>query len=232
MSDQPQQSRFLIYQAENGVIKIDVRFEEETVWLTQQYMAELFQTTQQNISLHLQNIYKEGELTQEATHKEFLSVRQEGARQVNRTIDFYNLDAILSVGYRIKSVIATRFRIWATQRLREAKNYLNEEELAVLNNLVEQYLVFAEGQAMRRIPMRMVDWVVKLDGFLQLNERDILTHAGHLSHDAAATHAENESDAFHRQRLAEQAQQPDDFDQVMQHLPEAQPVCKKKGGQP
>ena len=113
-----------------------------------------------------------------------------------------------------------------------AKNYLNEEELAVLNNLVEQYLVFAEGQAMRRIPMRMVDWVIKLDGFLQLNERDILMHAGRISHDTASVHAGNEYEAFHRQRLAEQAQQPDDFDQVMQHLPEARPVRKKKGGQP
>ena len=345
MSDQPQQSRFLIYQAENGVIKIDVRFEEETVWLTQQHLAELFQTTVPNISMHLRNIFEEGELRQEATVKNFLTVRQEGTRQVNRTIDFYNLDAIISVGYRIKSVVATRFRIWATQRLREyivkgfvldderlknpdqpfdyfeelarriqdirtserrfykkitdiyatsidydpttetslaffktvqnkvhwaitgqtaaeiiharadrnqpnmgltnwrgakprkedvaiAKNYLNEEELAVLNNLVEQYLIFAEGQAMRRIPMRMVDWIIKLDGFLQLNERDILTHAGRISHDAAATHAGNEYDAFHRQRLAELAQQPDDFDQVIQHLPKARPVRKKKGGKP
>ena len=119
MSDLPQQSRFLIYQAENGVIKIDVRFEEETVWLTQQHMAELFQTTVPNISMHLRNIFEEGELQQEATVKNFLTVRQEGTRQVNRTIDFYNLDAIISVGYRIKSVVATRFRIWATQRLRE-----------------------------------------------------------------------------------------------------------------
>ena len=96
-----------------------------------------------------------------------------------------------------------------------AKNYLNEQELAVLNNLVEQYLIFAEGQAMRRSSMRMVDWVTKLDGFLQLNERDILTHAGRISHDAAAIHAEEEYDAFHRQRLVEQAKQSDDFDEVI-----------------
>ncbi len=345
MSELPQQSSFFIYQAENGVIKIDVRFEEETVWLTQQHMAELFQTTVPNISMHLRNIFEEGELLQAATIKNFLTVRQEGVRQVNRTIDFYNLDAIISVGYRIKSVVATRFRIWATQRLHEyivkgfvldderlknpdlpfdyfeelarriqdirtserrfykkitdiyatsidydpttetslaffktvqnkvhwaitgqtaaeiihtradrtqpnmgltnwrstkprkedvaiAKNYLNEQELAALNNLVEQYLIFAEGQAMRRIPMRMVDWVIKLDGFLQLNDRDILMHAGRISHDAASVHAGNEYDAFHRQRLAEQAQQPDDFDRIIQHLPKAEPVRKKKEGQP
>ena len=130
MSDQPQQSRFLIYQAENGVIKIDVRFEEETVWLTQQHLAELFQTTVPNISMHLRNIFEEGELRQEATVKNFLTVRQEGTRQVNRTIDFYNLDAIISVGYRIKSVIATRFRIWATQRLHEyiVKGFVLDDE--------------------------------------------------------------------------------------------------------
>ena len=119
MSDLPQKSQFLIYQAENGAIKIDVRFEEETVWLTQPLMSELFQTTQQNISLHLQNIYEEGELRPEATHKEFLSVRREGSRDVQRRVSFYNLDAIISVGYRVNSIRGTQFRIWATQRLRE-----------------------------------------------------------------------------------------------------------------
>jgi hypothetical protein len=341
MSDLPEKAEFLIYQAENGAIKIEVRFEGETVWLSQQLMAELFQTTQQNISLHLQNIYEEGELHAEATHKEFLSVRREGKRDVQRTLVFYNLDAIISVGYRIKSRVATQFRIWATQRLREyivkgfvldderlknpdvpfdyfeeltrriqdirtserrfyqkitdiyatsldydpttatsisffktvqnkvhwaitgqtaaeiiraraehsqpnmgltnwrgakprkedtviAKNYLSEPELAALNNLVEQYLVFAEGQAMRRIPMRMADWMAKLDGFLRLNERDILTHAGRISHEEAIGHAALEYDAFHRERLAEKAAQPDDFDQTMRALPKAKPPGKKK----
>jgi hypothetical protein len=91
-------------------------------------------STQQSISLHLQNIYAEGELQREATHKEYLSVRQEGSRQVKRPLDFYNLDAIISVGYRVKSAVATRFRIWATQKLREY----------IVKGLVEQYLVFAE----------------------------------------------------------------------------------------
>lgn len=122
--------QFLVYQTENGKLKIDVRFEGETVWLTQQHMAELFQTTQQNISLHLQNIYEEGELERGATHKESFSVRQEGARSVQRRVDFYNLDAILSVGYRVKSRVATRFRIWATQRLREyiVKGFVLDDE--------------------------------------------------------------------------------------------------------
>ncbi len=115
----PGKGHLLIYPTEDGQTKIEVRLENKTVWLTQQHMGELFQTTQQNISLHLQNIYQEGELKPEATNTEFLSVRQEGNRQVKRPIDFYNLDAIISVGYRVKSVVATRFRIWATQKLRE-----------------------------------------------------------------------------------------------------------------
>ncbi len=343
MSELPEKSQFLIYQAENGAIKIDVRFEDETVWLTQPAMAELFQTTQQNISLHLRNIYAEGELSFEATHKEYLSVRQEGSRKVGRKLEYYNLDAIISVGYRVKSRVATRFRIWATQKLREyivkgfvldderlknpdrpfdyfeellrriqdiraserrfyqkitdiyatsvdydptsetslvffktvqnkmhwavtgqtaaelirsradsgkpnmgltnwrgvkprkedvtiAKNYLNEAELAALNNLVEQYLVFAEGQAMRRIPMRMADWVAKLDGFLQLNDREILSHAGKISHDLAVTHAEAQYDAFHRQRLQAEASRQDDFERALKQLPKPKaPGAKKKG---
>src|SRR2546427_408594 len=111
--------QLLVYAAEDGRMKIEVRLENETVWLTQQHMADLFQTTQQNISLHLQNIYAEGELQPAATHKDFLSVRREGNREVQRRVDFYNLDAIISVGYRVKSAVATRFRIWATRQLRE-----------------------------------------------------------------------------------------------------------------
>ena len=115
----PPKGQFLVYPTEDGQTKIEVRLENETVWLTQQQMAELFQTTQQNISLHLQNTYEEGELQRAATHKEYLSVRLEGNRQVKRPLDYYNLDAIISVGYRVKSAVATRFRIWATQKLRD-----------------------------------------------------------------------------------------------------------------
>lgn len=109
----------LLYQSEDGIMKIDVRLENETVWLTQKSMAELFQTTVPNINMHLKNIFDEGELHPEATIKDFLIVRFEGNREVSRKIDFYNLDAIISVGYRIKSHVATKFRIWATQRLKE-----------------------------------------------------------------------------------------------------------------
>ena len=115
----PEHGQLLVYSAENGQLKIDVRLEGETAWLTQAHMANLFQTTIPNISMHLRNIYAEGELQQPATIKEFLIVRQEGHRQVSRAVEHYNLDAIISVGYRVKSAVATRFRIWATQKLRE-----------------------------------------------------------------------------------------------------------------
>lgn len=115
----PAGGEVLVYQAEDGRIKLDVRLQDETVWLTQQMMAELFQTTVPNISMHVRNIYEEGELTSETTVKKFLTVRREGTRDVRRELDYYNLDIIISVGYRVKSAIATRFRIWATQRLKE-----------------------------------------------------------------------------------------------------------------
>ena len=114
----PVAGEFLVYE-EGGRIKIDVRLEDETVWLTQVGLAELFQTTVANINLHLKNIFAEGELSESSTIKDYLIVRSEGIRQVTRTVKHYNLDAIISVGYRVKSSVATRFRIWATQRLKE-----------------------------------------------------------------------------------------------------------------
>ena len=120
----------LLYKSDDGSVRLDVRLEDETVWLTQPLMAELFQTTQQNISQHVQNIYEEVELIEEATHKKFLSVRQEGNRQVKRKLDYYNLDMIISVGYRVKSLIATRFRIWSTRLLKEyvVKGFTMDDE--------------------------------------------------------------------------------------------------------
>jgi len=109
----------VIYQTEDGQTKIDVRMEDETVWLTQAAMAELFQTTKQNISLHINNAFSEGELLPEATVKEYLTVQTEGERSVKRNVNYYNLDAIISVGYRVKSLRGTQFRRWALQVLRE-----------------------------------------------------------------------------------------------------------------
>ena len=318
----------IVYRTEDGKLKIDVRFEGETVWLTQQHMAALFQTTKQNVSLHIQNIFSEGELGEDSVVKESLTTAADGK---NYTTKLYNLDVIISVGYRVKSLRGTQFRIWATQRLREyivkgfvldderlknpdqpfdyfeeltrriqdirtserrfyqkitdiyatsidydptqeisllffktvqnkvhwaitgqtaaelvharvdaarrnlgltnwrggvirktdvaiAKNYLTEPELAALNNLVEQYLIFAQGQAMRRVPMHMADWIKKLDGFLRLNERDILTHAGRISHEMAQAKAEREYDRYHA--LADAQPRPVDaaFEQAAEQL--------------
>jgi len=103
-------SQFLIYISEKGNTKIDVRFENETVWLTQNQIADLFQTTKQNVSLHINNIFKEEELEEKSTVKDYLTVQNEGKREVKRAVKYYNLDMIISVGYRIKSKLATRFR--------------------------------------------------------------------------------------------------------------------------
>ncbi|MGI6636540.1 MAG: virulence RhuM family protein [Christensenellales bacterium] len=109
----------MIYQDENGITKVSVRFSNEDIWVTQQQLAEIYDTTQQNISQHIDGIYKDGELMLEATNKKFLLVRTEGKRQVKRNIDHYNLDIIIAIGYRVQSQIATRFRRWATERLHE-----------------------------------------------------------------------------------------------------------------
>lgn len=324
-------SQILIYQTEGGKTKIEVRLENETVWLTQKLMAELFQVTIPTINEHIKNIYNEAELGSEATIRKFRIVQKEGKREVSRAIDFYNLDMIISVGYRIKSHVATRFRQWATQRLREyiikgfvldderlknpdqpfdyfdellrriqdirtserrfyqkitdiyaisidydpttdisinffktvqnklhwaiagqtaaeiicdrvdskktnmgltswrgekvrkqdviiAKNYLEEEELRVLNNLVEQYLIFAEGQAMKRIPMHMKNWIEKLNGFLTLNEREILEHAGKIFHETAKELAESEYEKFNRKRIRFNDAQKSDFDKAVKMI--------------
>ena len=113
------QNQIILYQDDNDITRVSVRFADEDLWLTQNQLAEIYCTTQQNISLHIDNIYKDGELTPMATHKDFLLVRQEGNRQVQRNIAHYNLDMIIALGYRVQSQVATRFRRWATQRLHE-----------------------------------------------------------------------------------------------------------------
>jgi hypothetical protein len=125
-----EKGEILIYQTDDGIIKLEVRLEEETVWLTQQMIAELFQTTVANISMHIRNIYEAAELLPEATVKKFLTVRWEGNRNVQRNLDYYNLDMIISVGYRVKSLLATRFRIWATRQLKEylIKGFVMDDE--------------------------------------------------------------------------------------------------------
>lgn len=294
----------IIYQTDDGLTKIDVKIENETVWLSQQQMAELYGTTKQNISLHIKNIFDEKELNEDSTVKEFLTVQKEGNRNVERNVKFYNLDMIISLGYRIKSKIATNFRKWATERLKEymikgfimdderlkgngggnywkellarikdirssekvlyrqvldlyatavdynpkdeksieffkivqnklhyathghtaseviyeradfekpfmglttfkgdipvlsdvviAKNYLSEEELKVLNNLVSGYFDFAEIQAIRHNPMYMEDYIKQLDTILSSTGEKLLIGAGSISHNQAIEKAKSE----------------------------------------
>lgn len=143
-------SEILIYQGPSGSVKIDVRLDNETVWLTQKMMAQLFQVKPQNITLHLKNIYGEDELSEETTCKESLQVQIEGKRKVSRKQKFYNLDAIISVGYRIKSQIATQFRIWATNRLKDylIQGYaLNQQRFEQNANELEQALKLIQKTA-------------------------------------------------------------------------------------
>ena len=109
----------MIYQDKDGITKVNVKFIDEDIWLTQNHIASLYKTTQENISMHIKNIYKDKELTENSTNKKFLLVQKEGTRQVKRNIDHYNLDMVIALGYRVQSEVAVRFRIWATEKLHE-----------------------------------------------------------------------------------------------------------------
>lgn len=304
----------IIYQTEDGLTKINVKVENETVWLNQQQMAELFQSSRTNVVEHIKHIYEEGELSEEATCRKFRQVRMEGNREVSREIPFYNLDMIISLGYRIKSSIATHFRIWATQRLKEylikgftmdderlkgngggnywkelldrirdirssekvlyrqvldlyatsvdynprsdesilffkmvqnklhfaahghtaaeviyeradadkpfmglstftgefpvlkdicvAKNYLNESELKILNNLVSGYFDLAEISAIEHRPMYMEDYIRQLDAVLTSGNRPLLAGAGSISHTQAMEKATAEYRKYQNNMLS------------------------------
>ena len=308
------QGEIVIYQAEDGFTKVECRFVDETVWLTQQQMAELFHTSRSNIVEHIGHIYEEGELDEVSTCRKFRQVRMEGNRQVTRELPFYNLDMIISLGYRVKSLIATQFRRWATERLKEymikgftmdderlknlgggnywhellerirdirssekvmyrqvldlyatsvdynprsaesvaffkmvqnklhyaahghtaaeviyeradadkpfmglttfsgdfptakdigiAKNYLTEEELRILNQMVSGYFDFAEVQAIRHRPMYMSDYVEQLDNILRATGEEVLTHAGKISHAQAMEKAKAEYKRYQAQTLS------------------------------
>ena len=301
-------SQFLIYQNQEGDIKIDVRFEDETIWLSLDQMATLFSRDKSTISRHIKNIFEEGELYRNSVVANFATTATDGK---NYQVEYYNLDVIISVGYRVKSQQGTRFRIWATQQLKEylikgfvlnderfkqgttmnyfdqlqerlreiriserffyqkikdiyktsidynpedkqtimffkvvqnkllwavskqtaaeivynrtnaslplwgmqsydktattsikkseisiAKNYLNEEEIKLLGLLVEQYLAFAETMAQQQTPMYMKDWISRLDIILQLNGRELLQHAGKISHQMAMEKSAQEYEKY------------------------------------
>ncbi len=305
-------SEILIYKNQEGNIKIDVRLEDETVWLTQAQMGQLFGKDKRTISEHISNVFKEGELDEISVVRKFRTTATDGKSYAT---NYYNLDVIISVGYRVKSVRGTQFRIWATQRLKEyiikgftlnddrfksgismnyfdelqdrireirlsekffyqkikdiyatsidydpkdektiaffkvvqnkllwaiseqtaaelvyrridaslplmgmlsydkkqptsikkdevsiAKNYLTEDEMKLLGLLVEQYLAFAETMAQQQIPMYMKDWIERLDAILQLNGRELLTHAGKISHQMALEKSGKEYEKFKKQQ--------------------------------
>ena len=315
----------IIYQNSEGNIKIDVRLEEETVWLTQSQLCDLFQKSKSTISEHIKNIFEEGELDEKVVVRKFRITTQHGAIQgktQQNEVNTYNLDVIISVGYRVKSTQGTQFRIWATQHLKEyiikgfalnderfktgssmnyfnelqtrireirlserffyqkikdiyttsidynakdektieffkivqnkllwaiskntaaeliyrrvdaslpllgmqsfdkkqltaiqkidvsiAKNYLNEDEIQLLGLLVEQYLAFAETMAQQQTPMYMKDWIERLDRILQLNGRELLTHAGKISHQMAVDKSTKEYQKFKEGERNQQIEQ-------------------------
>lgn len=322
------EKNFLLYTTADGEIKVNVLLENETIWLSQKSMAQLFDCTSENILIHLKNIYETGELNEKATTKDFLVVQKEGTRNVSRNIKHYNLDTIISVGYKVNSIRGTQFRIWATQQLKEfiikgfildeerlknpqnpfgedyfealeekirdirtserrfyqkitdiyatsvdyhkeaelskiffatvqnkmhfgihgntaaelisaradsskpnmgitcvvqeklkksdvfvAKNYLTKNEISELNLIVEQYLAFAKLQAQRRNPMTMNDWILKLDDFLRLNEKEILEHKGKISKKLADEKAEKEYLTFKQKQFVDYES---DFDRMTQ----------------
>ncbi|MFN7258499.1 MAG: virulence RhuM family protein [Cyclobacteriaceae bacterium] len=329
----PQQSDIIFYNTPTGDVKIEVVFNDETFWLTQKRMAELFGVEVPAINKHLSNIYETGELNKTATISILETVQQEGNRKVKRNVEFYNLDAIIAVGYRVNSHQATQFRIWATKTLREfiikgfvldderlkqgtrfgkdyfdellerireiraserrfylkitdiyeqcsidynkdaeitqtffktvqnklhyaisgktaaqiiaerasaekpnmglqtwknapsgkvlkgdigiAKNYLIEKEIKELERVVTMYLDFAELQASRQIPMKMADWVTRLDAFLQFNEYQILKDAGKVSHEVALKLAEG---AYAKFRIVQDRNFESDFDKEAKKL--------------
>lgn len=328
------QDPILVYQTEDGLIRVDVRMDGETVWLTQEQIAQLFERERSVITKHIGNVFAEGELPEES-NVQILHIAHS-----DKPVKLYSLDVIISVGYRVKSRRGTQFRIWATQRLREylvkgfalddkrlkessyldryfdelverirdirtserqfyrkvadiyatsidydpasdqtstfyatvqnkfhyaitgrtaaeiiaqradagqpnmglsnwpgerilsrdvtvAKNYLSEDELRQLNNTVEQYLIFAEGQAQRRIAMKMMDWIGKLHGFLTLNDREILQNAGKISKELADERALLEYEKFRAgQRLA--VAHESDFDRAVKQLTPAKRALAHK----
>ena len=336
----PAKSELILYQTGDGKTKIEVRLQDETVWLSQKLMAELFQVSIPTINEHIKTIYGDGELEAEATIRKFLIVQTEGSRQVKRPVDYYNLDMIISVGYRVNSIRGTQFRIWATQRLREyiikgftldddrlkqggggnyfdellarirdirssekvfwrkvldiyatsidyapdtdlsqkfftvvqnkmhwaahghtaaeiiydradaakpnmgmttwmgdkprktdaeiAKNYLNEKEIDMLNRIVSMYLDFAELQALNRKPMYMRDWIEKLDDFLKLSGRDILEHAGKISHDKALEKAHVEYEKYWKERLNEPSSVERQFIEAVKEMKQIEKSRKRR----
>ena len=152
--------KIIIYQSEDGKTQLDVKLEGETVWLTQAQMVELFQTSKQNVSLHINNIYKEGELEKEATVKDYLTVQSEGARTIHRRVNYYNLDMIISVGYRVNTKRGIRFRQWANSVLKQylVKGYAINENIRKHQIAELRQLIQVLGRAIQQQPASYCQW--------------------------------------------------------------------------
>ena len=338
MTDVQKEGEILLYKTDDGITKIDVRLKNETVWLSLNQMAELFDRDKSVIAKHIKNAFEEGEIEPNRTVANFATVQKEGSRSVQRDVEHFNLDVIISVGYRVKSKRGAQFRIWATQRLKEylikgftmdderlklggnnyfdellsrirdirsservfwrkvldiyatsidydantevstkffktvqnkihwaahgktaaevisqradakqpnmgltswsgakpkksdasiAKNYLAQDELSALNLIVSAYLDFAELQAQGKRAMYMKDWISKLDDFLKLSERDILNHAGKVSHDDAMKKAELEYEKYQKLQSVLPTQVDDDFDKAISEVKKLGPGVKR-----
>lgn len=180
----------VFYQTEDGKSRIQVQLQDGTVWLSQRLLAELYQVSVRTISEHIINIYSDHELIPQATIRKFRTVQTEGSRQVERLMDFYSLEMILAIGYRVRSHMGVQFRSWATERLREY--------------LVKGFVLdYAEDQALRGKPVYMKDWQEKLNSFLQFNQRAILEHSGKISMKVARAKALEQYQAFSRLRIEE-----------------------------
>ncbi len=231
----------IIYQSQNNEnISVEVLYNDEDFWLTQKSMGELFNVAENNITYHLQNIFKTGELEENRTIQKIRVVQNEGNRKVSRQITFYSLDAIIAVGYRVNSKEATDFRIWATKTLKEyikkgfvlnsellkngpngkilktdvtiAKNYLDKEEIEELNNLVSMYLDYAERQVKLGKIISMKEWKEKLEVFLKINEYNILKDNGKIKREIADKLA---LDEYKKYRVVQDKKYISDFDELL-----------------
>lgn len=211
---------FLLYTTEDGRTRLEVHLENETVWLSLNQMAELFQRDKSTISRHIANIFEEGELERGSVVANCATTAADGKTY---QVEYYNLDVIISVGYRVKSHRGTQFRIWATERLREfiIKGFtLDDERLKQGGggNYFDELLARIRLQALNRRPMYMQDWVMKMDDFLKLSDRDILTHAGRISHEEAMVKAEAEYEKFCAKEIQSPSPGELDFQKAMEQI--------------
>ena len=227
-------TEFLLYTTPNGKVKVEIFLRDENIWLSQDKIALLFGVQRPAISKHLKNIFESGELAEQAVSSILEHTAEDGKTYNTK---FYNLDAIISVGYRVNSAQATHFRIWATERLKEhnglttwknapggklrktdvaiAKNYLNEDELNSLNRIVSMYLDYAELQANNHTLMNMHDWITRLDAFLQFKEKEILTNSGKVTAEIARAFAESE---FEKYRVIQDKSFESNFDKEVKKI--------------